>query len=761
MIARVNLGGTARWLETLTAEQIAAGQEVMVAAGRVQGDEVEDPYAGSMPLTRLDDLGRALNPLGDARALVRLRELIGDFKPDVVNTHTAKAGFLGRTAALSMGRHRPAIVHTVHGHLLTGYFSPLAVRGIAGSERLMAAGSDLVLAAGQRVKDDLVAARVVAPDKVVVVRPGVKDFTKLSKAEAAKELGIANWGGSGGSLEGSRPVAGWLARVVRIKRPDRLVGAALVTPGVDYLVGGDGALRLEMERRAPANMLSLGWVDPATFWSACDLAVLTSDNEALPYSLIEAALAGLPAVTTDAGSAPEVVLEGITGLVVPKSPGAVAEGVRRLAEDPDWAARLGAAARERALVDFSPEQMLASHTSAYDAAISRRGQTPRMIALGGREPTRSATAPQQSSGLRILHIITRINQGGTARWLDVLVEEQRKAGHEVLILTGSVQDGEAEDEVVLGLPIIRIPSLGRRLSPLSDVRALEEIARWIRRLRPDVINTHTSKAGALGRLANFTLGPNRPTLVHTVHGHLLRGFAGPWGTRLIRGTERALGLVSDGIICVGPTTYEGIVTAGIGKGRPVVNILPGARALDLPSRAVARARLGLAEKDFVVAWVGRMTRQKNPERALAAAALLPDTTWIMAGDGDLFADVRAAAPSNVRLLGWTDPAGVLAAADVYVHTSDWEGFPYSVVEALSAGLEVVTTDSVPPVDGVVRVNSHDSDIPQQLAELLAKIRCDRAESLTLSTSCAQEFQPERFALNHDNLYARAVMRRRP
>jgi len=236
VIARVNLGGTARWLETLTAEQVAAGQDVVVATGHVQGDEVEDPGADTMPLVRLDRLGRAVSPLDDLVALRELRDLIGDLKPDVVNTHTAKAGLVGRAAALSLGRHRPALVHTVHGHLLKGYFSALAVRGISTSERLMAAASDLVLAAGQKVRDDLVAARIVSPAKVVVVRPGVRDFARLPRDVARADLGVADVGQG-------RPVAGWLARVVRVKRPDRLAGAAALTPGVDFLAGGDGALR--------------------------------------------------------------------------------------------------------------------------------------------------------------------------------------------------------------------------------------------------------------------------------------------------------------------------------------------------------------------------------------------------------------------------------------------------------------------------------------------------------------------------------------
>ena len=365
VIARVNLGGTARWLETLTAEQVAAGQEVLVATGYVQGDEVEDPYAREMPLVRLGRLGRAVSPMNDLSALRGLRDLIGDLRPDVVNTHTAKAGLVGRAAALSLGSRRPALVHTVHGHLLRGYFSGLAVRGISNSERMLAAGSDLVLAAGQKVREDLVSARIVPEEKVVVVRPGVRDFPRQTCEVARAELGIADMGQG-------RPVAGWLARVVKIKRPDRLVAIAKVTPEVDFIAGGDGKLRPGLEEHATRNLRSLGWVEPATFWSACDLAVLTSDNEAMPYSLVEAALAGLPAVTTNAGSASEVVVDGVTGLVVPLSPMAVARGVQQMVADPELMATMGATARERALSEFSPARMLREHTAAYERAITRR-----------------------------------------------------------------------------------------------------------------------------------------------------------------------------------------------------------------------------------------------------------------------------------------------------------------------------------------------------------------------------------------------------
>ncbi len=317
-----------------------------------------------MPLVRLDRLGRAVSPFDDFVALRELRDLIGDLQPDVVNTHTAKAGLVGRAAALSLGSRRPTLVHTVHGHLLKGYFSKFVVRGISMSERVMAAASDMLLAVGGRVAQDLVAARIAPPDKIFVVRPGVRDFERLPREVARGLLGDAS--------PRTYPVAGWLGRMARVKRPDRLVGAAMATRGVDYIVGGDGALRARFEQLAPSHVRTVGWTDPTVFWSACDLAVLTSDNEGVPTSLIEAALAGLPTVTTNAGSASEVVVDGVTGYVVPLSPMAVARAVQHLVSDPESMASMGAAARERALVEFSPQRMFTEHTAAYEKAIASR-----------------------------------------------------------------------------------------------------------------------------------------------------------------------------------------------------------------------------------------------------------------------------------------------------------------------------------------------------------------------------------------------------
>ena len=358
VLSRANVGGTSRWVGELLACDAARRIDSMLAVGSVQDGEAEADLSG-WPTVRIPELGRSISPAADLSALRTLRAFILDFKPDLINTHTSKAGMLGRASAISFGSRRPAIVHTSHGLVLSGYYAAPVSKGIAAVERVLATQSDLIIAVGSSVRRDLISARILPVDKVVTVLPGIADE------------GIC------GRVSEGPVTAGWLARAVKIKRPDRLLGAARRTPDVSYLVGGDGPLRAGLEDRAPANVETLGWVEPGDFWSRCDMAVLTSDNEGVPTALVEAALAGIPAVATNAGSVSNAVLDGVTGLVVEKNAGAVAEAVRYLADDHAARHRMGAAARERALVEFSPERMWEQHQRAYELALENRWQRNR------------------------------------------------------------------------------------------------------------------------------------------------------------------------------------------------------------------------------------------------------------------------------------------------------------------------------------------------------------------------------------------------
>jgi glycosyltransferase involved in cell wall biosynthesis len=291
------------------------------------------------------------------------------FRPQIVHTHTAKAGVLGRLAARLSGV--PATVHTFHGHLLHGYFSPRRTKALVQVERALAPLTTRLVAVGSRVRDELLAAGIGAPHQFAVVPPGTALSGLSDPTIARKDLGLPTDG----------LMVGYIGRLTRVKQPQRFLEIASRMlarhPGVTFVIAGEGTMLEELRRLArplgPAVRF-LGWRDDvATVYSALDLVVLTSDNEGMPVSLIETALAGLPAVTTDVGSAAEVVLNGVTGLVTSTTVDDLAAAVESLLVDAGLRAKLGRAAALRARRQFSPERLIDDTEALYEEIATARG----------------------------------------------------------------------------------------------------------------------------------------------------------------------------------------------------------------------------------------------------------------------------------------------------------------------------------------------------------------------------------------------------
>jgi glycosyltransferase involved in cell wall biosynthesis len=228
-------------------------------------------------------------------------------------------------------------------------------------ERRLARRSDDLVAVGSRVRDELLAAGIGTQEQYTVLPPGVPDEGVGDVDVARRSLG----------LPASLPVVAFIGRLSAVKRPDRFVAAAEILaerhPDAIFLVVGDGEQRTRLEALPKrADVRFLGWRgDVATVHAAADLVVVTSDNEGMPVSLIEAAMAGRACVTTDVGSAGEVVLDGRTGRVVPREPAALADAIAELLIDPELRRALGAAAREHALATFSQRAVVERLTDVY------------------------------------------------------------------------------------------------------------------------------------------------------------------------------------------------------------------------------------------------------------------------------------------------------------------------------------------------------------------------------------------------------------
>ncbi|MBR12521.1 MAG: glycosyltransferase family 1 protein [Acidimicrobiaceae bacterium] len=363
VIARMNVGGPAWQASVLTRGLDPERYETRLVVGTTEEDEADflelrDP---DLPVTVVPGLGRSPGPLGDLRALLALVREVRDYRPDVVHTHTAKAGALGRVAAL-VGRV-PIRVHTFHGHVLHGYFGAVGSALVRLVERVLAFVTTAFVVVGERVSGELVEAGIGRMDDHVVIPPGVAEPEPVDQVEARRHLG----------LPVDRPVVLFVGRLTVIKRVDRLLEAfervLARAPRAVLAIAGEGDLADDVRRWAAPmgeSVRLLGWqAEIATLYAAADLVVISSDNEGMPVTLIEAAMAGVPGVTTDVGSASEVVAHGVTGLVVAADSEALGEALAELVVDEGRRASMGTAAAERARERFGVRRLVRDHEDLY------------------------------------------------------------------------------------------------------------------------------------------------------------------------------------------------------------------------------------------------------------------------------------------------------------------------------------------------------------------------------------------------------------
>lgn len=378
LLTRLNVGGPARLVRSLV-EAGPADLALRVAAGEVPSDEAEHPMPDHL-VTHVP-LARSVRPAYDLRALLALRRLLvasGSRPPDLLHTHMAKAGALGRLAALSV-RPRPSLVHTYHGHVLTGYFPHWQERAFLEAERALGRRTDALVAVSDRVRDELVDLGVGREARWSVILPGIElePFLAVPPPEVPRtEPGPLR---RSAGLDAQVPLVGSIGRLAPVKDHMTLLGAFAEVPGAHLALVGDGELRDQLF--AEARRLGLaervhfaGWVDDVPGVLAdLDVVALSSRNEGTPLVLMEAAAAARPVVATAVGGVPDVVDDGRTGLLVPPgSPHLFAQALRRLLDQPGRRVELGATARERARERFSSERMVTETAALYRSLLARR-----------------------------------------------------------------------------------------------------------------------------------------------------------------------------------------------------------------------------------------------------------------------------------------------------------------------------------------------------------------------------------------------------
>ncbi len=394
---------------------------------------------------------------------------------------------------------------------------------------------------------------------------------------------------------------------------------------------------------------------------------------------------------------------------------------------------------------------------------------------------RAGAPPSHRRPVRVIRLIARLNVGGPAIHTLLLTEALRAPWYDSVLVAGSPEgvEGDLSEEAVRrGLRIVKLPALRRSLSPWRDLLVWCAIFRLFRRERPDIVHTHTAKAGALGRSAALAhnllerwLAPHRHApariarIVHTFHGHVLEGYFGRMRSRMFLDIERWLARYTDRIVAVSPTVREDLLRRGIGSEsrlRVIPLGLPLDKLLSLPLPE-ARSRI------LRVGIIGRLVPIKHHELFLQVAsrcrqdARLSAWQFVIVGDGERRAALERLAgqlglDGAVTFVGWqADATSIYRDLDIICLTSLNEGTPVSLIEALAAGRPVVATDVggvrdvVGPareVDGALIRTPHGFLVPSgdaQACERALRLLADHPEERTAMGRAGREHVRMRYA----------------
>ena len=377
IFSRLNVGGPSIHVVLLTAGLVERGYSTCLVVGKESRTEGNMMYLaeryGVQP-RRISELGRAIHPLDDAVAFKKIFQLIREFRPDIVHTHTAKAGMLGRLAAWMIGV--PVIVHTFHGHVFHSYFGNSRSAFFRFIERLLAKITTRVIAISDNVKQDLMLYHIAPPEKIAVVPLGLDLDQFLTVARPTgrfrAELGIGP----------AKNLVGIVGRVVGVKNLELAVEAAEIVvrrlPNTHFAVVGDGDERETIQRSVAAHGLQghfsfVGWrQDLSDIYSDCNVALNTSLNEGTPVALIEAMAAALPTVATNVGGTANVVVHDTTGFLCPSGDAeAIAESLIRLLSHDRLAREMGERGRERVRNRFSKERLVEDLDQLYTTLLNQ------------------------------------------------------------------------------------------------------------------------------------------------------------------------------------------------------------------------------------------------------------------------------------------------------------------------------------------------------------------------------------------------------
>ena len=496
--------------------------------------------------------------------------------------------------------------------------------------------------------------------------------------------------------------------------------------GIDgkLLLIGSGPLEPEMrkliyDKHLAEKILLLGELSDADLINhlhACDVFVLPSilRSEAFGIVQIEAMAAEKPIICTELNTGTSYVnRHEETGLVIPPNDvNSLMQAINYLLARPEIAKRLGVAGRNRAESYFTHDRMVEDIILTYRRVLDQKVITKPLT-----YPLLKDISPLALPGrrIKILRIISRLNIGGPSIHVHILTSELDRNKFESILLTGQISPFEGDMSYLFNSmdekPVI-IPDLQREISFGSDVRAFSRIFKVILNEKPDIVHTHTAKAGSSARLAVLfynCLYKKKVKSIHTFHGHIFKGYFSKAKSRMFIFIERLIGKITDVVIAISETQKHELSdefrVAPLKKFRTIklgFRLEPFLNCRQ--AKGKFRKQLGVGDDFLLIGIIGRFVPIKNHFLFLKAAKIftkqypLKRIKFVIVGDGELRIQLRdyvkeLALDNDVVFCGWIkEITDVYADLDIVALTSFNEGTPVSIIEAMAASVPVVSTD---------------------------------------------------------------------
>ena len=381
IINRFNLGGPIYNASYLTAFMAPEFETVLIGGPPLP----DESHSGFIPqnlgieIVEIAEMSRSINPINDLKAWMRIRKIIREFKPDIVHTHASKAGALGRTAAIFCGV--PHIVHTYHGHVFSGYFSPIKSQIVQTLEKILCRRSHAIITISKKQYHEIVEEFKICNHKKAHIIPLGLDLNRFSLNQETKRIEFRQKY----KIANHQIAIGIIGRLVPIKNHRLFVEAICLAQNISQVeivpvIIGDGndkdnlvELFNQIQTEKKSKAIFTSWIkDVDTALPGLDIVALTSLNEGTPVSLIEAQAASRPVITTNVGGVSDCLLDGQSGIIINDfEVETFASGLLKLANDEDLRTKMGEIGKQFVNQKFNYSRLIDDMIKLYLSLLNQ------------------------------------------------------------------------------------------------------------------------------------------------------------------------------------------------------------------------------------------------------------------------------------------------------------------------------------------------------------------------------------------------------